>query len=382
LWSRSTAEFRSSSVVVVAVYSAEDMCTPSELVALRFKLRESYENETRKEPSATKPQLFEAIWSLFEDICDIRREKESNNTEEDGSNVLVASNPGDSKNMFVSKTTPELDDESKYKADSRARSIGNNDDDDELNSLLLTQTQAETDEKEAEFTLVTAKRASQLGKQRASAAKKERQHLERKQVREREHAVRREDYERKWGRPPVCPRYNRSEECDGEQCKDIGNGRFSHPDRCLNPVHVTKGLQGDRLLWHFWDKAKSYEFAKKRREQNEKDKAKPKALSNPRWGTKSSNNGGGHPRVNGSKTVGGKPRNGRPQQQNQPVSKEVADLQAQVEEMKTLLSLRCTGDNWPTLADPVKKTLPLVTPSAPSPTEALRQIASLLKAFT
>jgi hypothetical protein len=41
------------------------MCTPSEIVVLRFKLKESYENilddGTRKEPSATKPQLFGAI---------------------------------------------------------------------------------------------------------------------------------------------------------------------------------------------------------------------------------------------------------------------------------------------------------------------------------
>jgi hypothetical protein len=58
------------------------MCTPSELVALRFKLRESYENildnGTRKEPSATKPQLFEAIWSLFKDLDAATMELEKN----------------------------------------------------------------------------------------------------------------------------------------------------------------------------------------------------------------------------------------------------------------------------------------------------------------
>jgi hypothetical protein len=164
-----------------------------------------------------------------------------------------------------------------------ATSVG--EDDARLDLLLFTQVKAEAEEKEAEFKLVTAKRASQLARQQAAAAKKDRQRLERQQERKHGHAVRRAEYERKWGYPPNCPRYNRSKECDGTQCKYIGKGNFSHPNRCMNPAHVVKGLHGDCLLWHFWDKVKSAEFAKKQKGKTSK------VTSNTQRRTKDSNNG-------------------------------------------------------------------------------------------
>jgi hypothetical protein len=283
------------------------------------------------------------------------------------SHLRVASNPGNSKSV---------DPRSEEEIEADFQSLLH-DDDARLNSLLNSQTQAETQEREAEFKLVTAKRASQLARQQAAAAKKERQHLERQQVRERGHAARREEYERKWGRPPVCPRYNRSEDCDGTQCRGIGNGRFSHPDRCLDPAHVIKGLQGECLLWHFWDLVKTAEYNRKRKEKAVKS-------SNSQWGAKGGSGGNLQKETNGRK--GNKAVHGNSHQhRGQKSSKEMEDLKAQVAEMKTLLSMRCTTEAWPALPPPEKSLTVMpptpVTPPAPSPTAALKQIAALLKAF-
>jgi hypothetical protein len=411
LWSRSTAEFRSSSVTRWAV-PITNMCTPSELVSLRYRLRECYEagegddDDRRKEPSANKSQLFDAIWSLLRDLDAATNESATVRSEFRALKTAVFAN---ASNGIVTQGTQDCLDRPNTGWDaihklaaeqnpptappsaaagtgdggngngSGSNGSGRDDDEEEvLNALLFTQGQAE-------FQLVEAKRATQYAKQQATHAKKERQRDERRQVREQEHTARREEYERKHGRPPVCPRYNRSEECDRTQCKDIGNGRFSHPDRCMDPAHVVRGLHGDCLLWHFWDKVKSSEFAKKQKEKAAKTKA-----SNSQWGTKGSNNGGGYPQKksgkNGGRTVNGNSRqtawSGNPgRAKTQPMSKEMVDLQAQVAEMKTLLSLRRTEENWPPMAKSLPPATPSAPPPAPSPTEALKQIAALLMAY-
>jgi hypothetical protein len=61
------------------------------------------------------------------------------------------------------------------------------------------------------------------------------------------------------------------------------------------------------------------------------------------------------------------------------------ELKAQVVELKTIVSLQRTNEGWQPLADPAKSLPVVVTPPpnvSPSPTEALKQIALLLKAFT
>jgi hypothetical protein len=236
-----------------------------------------------------------------------------------------------------------------------------------LQDLLQTQTQAESAKTQAEWRLVEAKRATQLAKQRAALEKKERQQVERQQERERGHAVRREEFERKYGRPPVCPRYNVSEDCEGHQCSDIGNGRFSHPERCLNPKHVVRGQVGDCVLWHFWVK------------QPKKKPVIP-VWGNLQRGAKGSKNSGGDPRKNGpkAKSGSGAGRNSNTTQRNGE-SKGMAELKAQMVEMKAMMSLQQRA-TWPPLPDPPTSA---TTPQAgtPTPTEALKQIALLLKAY-
>jgi hypothetical protein len=230
---------------------------------------------------------------------------EGEEKEEDGSDDNIADDP----DKISSETKGEP-----CKNSAEAATILD-EDDEHLNALLFTQTQLG-------FKLVEAKRKTQFAQQQSAFAKKDRQRDERRQVRNRELEERREEYERKHGRPPVCPRYNRSEECDGTQCKDIGSGRFSHPGRCRDPKHVVRGRVGECVLWHFWDKAKTA-AAKK---------AEARKAGNSQRGTKSSNNGGGYPqRTNNGE---GKTGSGNPSARNGKDSAEVSRLKKKLAKYK------------------------------------------------
>jgi hypothetical protein len=384
-------------------------CSPSELVSLVFKLKESYTKAEVKEPYATKVHLHQVIRSLLKKYGEISEsavselngdaDAEEGDNDIKGAAATKQSSSNGSATSAVSSGSQELGwtraqderSEEQIGADYRAlmqtqmshvtassEAAGDDEDDNELNSLLYTQTQAE-------FKLVEAKRATQYARQNA-ALEKERQSIERRQVREREVEARRAAYEKKTGRPPPCPLMSRSQECNSTQCKDIGNGRFSHPERCRNPKHVVQGQVGDCVLWHFWANMP------------------PKPAGNGHRGTSSSNgngklsqsrgNGGVHPRkING--TNDGKVNHGRArqprqwqQQQQKGDSKAMAEVKAELAEMKALLALRSqlSEEVWPLLADPAKSLLSTTSltkppPALPSAEAALKQIATLLAAF-
>jgi hypothetical protein len=203
-----------------------DMCTPSELVALRFKLKESYENildnGTRKEPSATKPQLFEAIWSLFKDLD---AATSIGNVDPDGGRP-----PGDPPHLDAE----DIDVQSQPQSQSQSRLQSQSQSMLPYSTYSQSQSQfqphaqasrtptqlAVEDERLARMELAKATRIAQeltqADAQEAIRVKQDATANSKKAKKGERYQATMENV----GKPPPCPILCRSEECSGSPCAE------------------------------------------------------------------------------------------------------------------------------------------------------------------
>jgi hypothetical protein len=235
------------------------MCTPSELVVLRFKLKESYENildnGTRKEPSATKPQLFEAIWSLFRDL--------------DAATPDGGRPPGEPPHLDAE----DIDDQSQSQSESQSRLQSQSQSQSMLPYSTYSQSQSQFQphaqasrtptqlavegERLARMELAKATRIAQ---ELTQADAQEAIRVKQDATANSKKAKKGERYQatmEKLGKPPPCPILCRGEECSGSPCAEEEETglSYSHMDDmvvCQDKTHVSMTTSSTCLIFHNW----------------------------------------------------------------------------------------------------------------------------------
>jgi hypothetical protein len=344
------------------------MCTPSELVALRYKLRECYEagegdDDRRKEPSANKSQLFDAIWSLFRDLDAATHESATVRSEFRALKTAVFAN---ASNGFVTQETQDCLDRPNTGWDaihklaaeqnpppapppsavagtgdggngSGSNGSGHGFDQADANEdIFRSQTVDRTyaDYKEA---VRQSQAASQVATEAQAVQKRDDRLKDREQL-QREKRVR---YTKATGRWPTCPIMCGSKVCNGDPCAErYPDEKFDHPTVCRDKTHTVRGEVGNCLLFHFWALQQS---------------------KNSRGGT-SGGYSGGYPRT--GKWQGNAPKQGNahkqgnaPKPQPHQDSKTVRDLKNKLSKAQTDLKTERLGKQ-PTYAQVAVPTLP------------------------
>jgi hypothetical protein len=358
------------------------MCTPSEIVVLRFKLKESYENilddGTRKEPSATKPQLFGAIWSLFRDLeaatsapVIVRDKSGDDDLQHVDSEDLEDLTQSQSQSQGSAYSQPKSCLSSHSQSQSRSQDSTYSSQSQVLqHAQARTQTQIAVEgERQARMELVKATRIAQemtqADAQEVIRAKQEATADSKKAKKgDRYHAA-----VERLGRPPPCPILCRSEECSGSPCDEQEETglSYSHMDVmvvCKDAAHVSMATSATCLMFHKWPP----------RQKAPRPTPKPQPpAKNGSGGT----SGARHPPSNNGNPRTGKPRQAgrgssqqhQQQQRDTDHRRVIEKLNLELEVARTNASARTIGSSYASVVKGSFTTppppLPLRTPPPP-----------------
>jgi hypothetical protein len=390
------------------------MCTPSEIVVLRFKLKESYENilddGTRKEPSATKPQLFGAIWSLFRDL-------EAATSDDGRAPVVVRDKSGDDNPPHVdsedledlSQSQSQSQSQSRLQSQSQSLPYSTYATHSATHSATPTQSQTQSQSQfhlqphaqatpamhaveNAKLARVALAKATRIAQEMTQVEAQEANRIKQDATADSKKAKKVERYKatmEKLGKLPPCPKLCRGEECSGTPCVEEGQGfSYEHMDDmvvCQDKAHMSMATTDGCLLFHVWPP----------RKRSPKPPAGPPA-GHPARNLHPAKNGGGGtsgarppPKNNGNPRAG-KPRQaGKGTQQQQPRQQQQSVIAHQRAMERLNLQLEVArvnaGAKTVSYANVVKGTppfstpppqLPHPTPPTPPPTTGAQQAPS------